>query len=83
MDDPRRLLPLTPQQFHMLLALTDGHRHGDAIIRDDGFRGNSVEVYTRRAPAELRRKQFPGGVRAAFALEMLDFLHAIDAGPPM
>ena len=34
MDDPRRHLPLTPQQFHILLALTDGHRHGYAIIRD-------------------------------------------------
>jgi 1,5-anhydro-D-fructose reductase (1,5-anhydro-D-mannitol-forming) len=56
---------------------------GDAIIRDDGFRGNAVEVFTRQAPADLRRKQFPGGVRDAFALEMLDFLHAIDGGPPM
>ena len=34
MDDPRRFLPLTPQQFHILLALTDGHRHGYGIIRD-------------------------------------------------
>ena len=34
MDDPRRFLPLTPQQFHILLALTDGHLHGYAIIRD-------------------------------------------------
>src|SRR4051812_31117348 len=34
MDDPRGFLPLTPQQFHILLALTDGHLHGYAIIRD-------------------------------------------------
>jgi DNA-binding PadR family transcriptional regulator len=34
MGDPRRFLPLTPQQFHILLALTDGHLHGYAIIRD-------------------------------------------------
>jgi DNA-binding PadR family transcriptional regulator len=34
MDDPRRFLPLTPQQFHILLALTDGHLHGYGIIRD-------------------------------------------------
>ena len=32
MDDPRRFLPLTPQQFHILLALTDGDRHGYGII---------------------------------------------------
>jgi DNA-binding PadR family transcriptional regulator len=34
MDDPRRFLPLTPQQFHILLALTGGHLHGYGIIRD-------------------------------------------------
>jgi DNA-binding PadR family transcriptional regulator len=34
MDDPRRFLPLTPQQFHILLALTDGRRHGYGIIGD-------------------------------------------------
>jgi len=34
MDDPRRFLPLSPQQFHILLALTDGHRHGYGIILD-------------------------------------------------
>jgi DNA-binding PadR family transcriptional regulator len=32
MDDPRPYLPLTPQQFHILLALTDGERHGYGII---------------------------------------------------
>jgi DNA-binding PadR family transcriptional regulator len=34
MDDIRRFLPLTPQQFHILLALTDGDRHGYGIIGD-------------------------------------------------
>ena len=29
-----RLLPLTAQQFHILLSLTDGHLHGYGIIRD-------------------------------------------------
>ena len=33
-DDPRRFLPLSPQQFHILLALTDGHRHGYGILQD-------------------------------------------------
>ena len=31
-DDARRLLPLTVQQFHILLALTDVERHGYGII---------------------------------------------------
>ena len=34
MDEPRQFLPLTPQQFHILLALTTSHRHGYGIIRD-------------------------------------------------
>jgi DNA-binding PadR family transcriptional regulator len=34
MDDPRRFLPLTPQQFHILLALTGADRHGYGIIRE-------------------------------------------------
>jgi len=28
------LLPLTPPMFHILLALTDGERHGSAIMRE-------------------------------------------------
>jgi DNA-binding PadR family transcriptional regulator len=34
MSDPRTYLPLSPQQFHILLALVDGRRHGYGIIRD-------------------------------------------------
>ena len=34
MSDVLRYLPLSPQQFHILLALTDGHRHGYGIILD-------------------------------------------------
>jgi DNA-binding PadR family transcriptional regulator len=33
MDDPRRFLPLSPQQFHMLLALVEGACHGYGIIQ--------------------------------------------------
>ena len=32
--DPQDLLPLTPAVFHILLALTDGERHGYAIMQD-------------------------------------------------
>jgi DNA-binding PadR family transcriptional regulator len=34
MDDPHRFLPLSPHQFHILLALTDGERHGYGLIQD-------------------------------------------------
>lgn len=42
MDDARRFLPLTAQQFHTLLALTDADRHGYGII---------LEVESRTAGA--------------------------------
>lgn len=34
MDDARRYLPLSAQQFQILLALTDDERHGYGIILD-------------------------------------------------
>ena len=33
-DDPVRFLPLSPHQFHILLALTDGERHGYGVMQD-------------------------------------------------
>src|ERR1700687_2720586 len=32
-NNPRELLPLTPPVFHILLALSDGERHGYAIMQ--------------------------------------------------
>jgi DNA-binding PadR family transcriptional regulator len=32
--DPEERLPLTPAVFHILLALTDGERHGYAIMQE-------------------------------------------------
>lgn len=32
--DPAELLPLTPQMLHVLLALSDGDKHGYAIIKE-------------------------------------------------
>ena len=34
MIDARAFLPLSPQQFHILLALADGPLHGYGMIRD-------------------------------------------------
>ena len=34
MTQPEELLPLTPPVFHILLALTDGERHGYSIMQD-------------------------------------------------
>ena len=56
MDDPRAFLPLTPQQFHILLALTDGHRHGYAIILDVADRtGGALRLGTGTLYTALAR----------------------------
>ena len=47
MNDPQRFLPLSPHQFHILLALTDGDRHGYALIQDIERRtGGALRVGT-------------------------------------
>jgi|SRR5579871_5485577 len=42
MDDLRRLLPLSAQQFHILLSLSDADRHGYGIILEVAERTNQV-----------------------------------------
>lgn len=39
--DPETLLPLTPAVFHILLALTDGERHGYGIMQEITARTDS------------------------------------------
>jgi DNA-binding PadR family transcriptional regulator len=56
MDDPRRFLPLSPQQFHILLALTGGHLHGYGIIRDVAERtGGTLRLGTGTLYTALAR----------------------------
>ena len=50
--DPRSFLPLSPQQFHILLALSKEDRHGYGIIldvahrTDDALRMGTGTLYT-------------------------------------
>lgn len=52
MPDANSFLPLSPQQFHILLALTDQDRHGYGIIlevaarTDGGMRLGTGTLYT-------------------------------------
>jgi len=47
MVDARQYLPLSPQQFHILLALTDEARHGYGIILEIGERtGGALRLGT-------------------------------------
>lgn len=46
-DDPLRFLPLSPHQFHILLALTDRDRHGYGVIQDvDQRTGGAMRLGT-------------------------------------
>jgi DNA-binding PadR family transcriptional regulator len=38
----RKLLPLTPPVFHILLALSDGERHGYGIMQDVAWQTNDA-----------------------------------------
>ena len=40
--EPRALIPLSPQVFHILLALADGERHGYAIMREAELRSGGL-----------------------------------------
>jgi len=62
---------------------TTGCLKGDEVVLDDGFRGKALDVFNRRAPLDLRQRQFPSGIRDGFALEMHDFLQAIATGRAM
>jgi DNA-binding PadR family transcriptional regulator len=45
--DPRRLLPLSPHQFHILLALTDRDRHGYGVMQEVARRtGGDLQLGT-------------------------------------
>jgi len=52
MPDAASFLPLSPQQFHILLALTDRDRHGYALIQEidqrtaGGLRLGTGTLYT-------------------------------------
>ena len=50
MDDALSYLPLSPQQFQILLALSDGDRHGYGIILEIAERtAGSVRLGTARS----------------------------------
>jgi DNA-binding PadR family transcriptional regulator len=56
MDDARAYLPLTPQQFHILLALADEARHGYGIILEIAERsGGALRLGTGTLYTALAR----------------------------
>ncbi|MGC4107876.1 MAG: Gfo/Idh/MocA family oxidoreductase [Thermomicrobiales bacterium] len=62
---------------------TQGSLQGDDVTLDSGYQGTTTDLYRRGAGADALRAVFPASIHDAFALEMLDFIHAIASGDPM
>jgi DNA-binding PadR family transcriptional regulator len=62
--DPEKLLPLTPAVFHILLALTDGERHGYAIMREVAA---STQNHIQMGPGTLY-----GTIKRMIAAELIE-----------
>jgi DNA-binding PadR family transcriptional regulator len=54
-SDPRGYLPLTPAEFHVLLALAGGERHGYAILQDIEQRSPELRLRTGTLYTVLKR----------------------------
>ena len=60
-----RFLPLRPVEFHVLLSLAAGERHGYGIIQDAEARGETVVPDVGTLYRALRRMQDQGLIDAA------------------
>jgi DNA-binding PadR family transcriptional regulator len=64
--DPVRFLPLSAHQFHILLALTDGDRHGYGVIQDVAQRtGGEMRLGTGTLYTAIARLVALGLIRDA------------------
>lgn len=55
-----RFLPLRPVEFHILLSLASGERHGYGIIQDAGRRGEKIAPDVGTLYRALRRMREQG-----------------------
>ena len=66
--DPADLLPLTPALFHVLLSLSDGEKHGYAILKEVEQRTNgSVVLSTGTLYGIIKRLLADGLIRESAA----------------
>jgi DNA-binding PadR family transcriptional regulator len=67
-----RVLPLRPVEFHVLLSLAAGERHGYGIIQDAERRGEAMVPDVGTLYRALRRMQDQGLIEAADRREASD-----------
>ena len=66
--DPSESLPLTPALFHVLLSLTDGEKHGYAILKEIEQRtGGQVVLSTGTLYGIIKRLLADGVIRESAA----------------
>jgi DNA-binding PadR family transcriptional regulator len=62
-DQPGQMLPLSPQVFHILLALSNGERHGYAIMQEVAERsGGEIRIGPGTLYGAIRRLLERGAV---------------------
>jgi len=72
-EDPRRFLPLSPQQFHILLSLISRDRHGYGIILDVHERtGGRVRLRTGPLYTAIGRLASLGLIRETGRVDDID-----------
>ncbi len=65
-DDPERFLPLSPQEFQILLSLADGDRHGYGIMLEVEARtGGAVRLGPGTLYGAIKRMRGPGLIAEA------------------
>src|SRR5581483_8402190 len=62
---------------------TRGVIKGPELLLDGGERFVGSDLFAREASSERKERWFPRGIRDGFALELLDFLQAIERGGRM
>ncbi len=65
-DDPERFLPLSPQEFQILLSLADRDRHGYGIMQEVEARtGGSMRLGPGTLYGAIKRMRGPGLIAEA------------------
>ena len=64
--DPERFLPLSPQEFQILLSLADGDRHGYGIMQEvEGRTGGAMRLGPGTLYGAIKRMRGPGLIAEA------------------
>jgi DNA-binding PadR family transcriptional regulator len=78
--DPRELLPLKPLVFQVLLALTDGERHGWSLVREVQQRTGGERILPANFYRTLRAMLADGLIEEASRKEDRRYFRATTLG---